>query len=195
MNKRVNKSLSHHRHGRKAKAVKGDATRNVFPLLKEESTSLHQVPLTHGSIKTIPIAQKIKSICNKKDYEWRKTRRTQQAVEHLEDELLSVHANIADLSHINKCISLEVSHLKASSEKSSLLLASRTDRFVAYQARKEEEIKTLKVRAEKKIAALEKQHKFVLVREKAERYRMERSHMKEVVSYTREIDSIQKAKE
>jgi hypothetical protein len=40
-----------------------------------------------------------------------------------------------------------------------------------------------------------KQHKFVLVRAEAERYRMERSHMKEVVSYKREIDSIQKAKE
>ena len=93
------------------------------------------------------------------------------------------------------CYSLEVAQLKASSEKSSLLLATRTDRFVAYRARKEEEIKTLKARAERKIAALEKQHKFVLVRAEAERYRMERSHMKEVVSYKREIDSIQKAKE
>ena len=95
----------------------------------------------------------------------------------------------------NKCVSIEVSHLKASAEKSSLLLASRTDRFVAYQAWKEEEIKSLKAQAEKKIALLEKQHKFVLVREKAEWYWMGRSHMKEVVSCTREIGSIQKAKE
>ena len=76
-----------------------------------------------------------------------------------------------------------------------MLLASRTDRFVAYQAQKREEIKSLKAQAEKKIASLEKQHKFVLVREQAERYRMEWSHMKEVVSYTKEIGSIQKAKE
>jgi predicted PolB exonuclease-like 3'-5' exonuclease len=90
---------------------------------------------------------------------------------------------------------IEVSHLKASAEKSALLLASRTDRFVAYQAWKEKEIKSLKAQAEKKVAALEKQHKFVLVREQAERYRMERSHMKEVISYARAIGSIHKTKE
>jgi hypothetical protein len=159
---------------------------NIFSPQKEEATSLQVLP-THGSIKPIPITQKIKSIRNKKDYEWRKTRQVQQAVKHLEDELLSARTNIADLSHANKCVSLEVAQLKASSEKSSLLLATRTDRFVAYRAWKEEEIKTL--------MAPRKQHKFVLVRAEAERYRMERSHMKEVVSYKREIDSIQKAKE
>ncbi len=94
-----------------------------------------------------------------------KSQWAKQSVQPLKDELFSAHANIADLEHINKCVSIEVSHLKASAEKSSLLLASRTDRFVAYQARKEEEIKSLKAQAEKKIAALEKQHKFVLVRE------------------------------
>ncbi len=110
--------------------------------------------------------------------------------------MLSARANIAKkIEHINKCVSIEVSHLKASAEKSSLLLASRTDRFVAYRAWKEEEIKSFKAQAEKKIATLEKQHKFVLVREQAERYRMEWFHTREVVSYTREIGSIQKAKE
>ena len=116
--KRVNKSLSRHGRGRKAKAVKTDATMNVFPSQKEEATSLQVLP-THGSIKPIPIAQKIKSIRNKKDYERRKTRQVQQAVKHLEDELLSARTNIADLSHTNKCVSLEVAQLKASSEKSS----------------------------------------------------------------------------
>ena len=68
------------------------------------------------------------------------------------------------LNILTNVLCIEVSHLKASAEKSALLLASRTDRFVAYQAWKEEEFKSLKAQAEKKIAALEKQHKFVLVR-------------------------------
>jgi hypothetical protein len=99
--KRVNKSLSSHGCGQKAKAIKSEATRNVFPPLKEESTSLQQVPLTHGSI---PLALQLKSICNKKDYERRKTQRAKQEVKHLKDELLSARANIADLEHINKCV-------------------------------------------------------------------------------------------
>jgi len=67
----------------------------------------------------------------------RKTQCIKQAVKHLEDELLSARANIADLEHFNKCVSIEVSHPKASAEKSSLPLASRTDRFVAYRAQEE----------------------------------------------------------
>ena len=45
------------------------------------------------------------------------------------------------------------------------------------------------------IATFEKQHKFVLVREQAERYQMEWSLIKEVVSYTRATATIQKIKE
>ena len=66
---------------------------------------------------------------------------------------------------------------------------------MAYRARKEEEIKSLKAQAEKKIAALAKHHKFVLVQEQVERYRMERAHLKEIVSKTVEISSVQRAKE
>jgi hypothetical protein len=100
---------------------------------------------------------------NKKDHEWRKTQRAEQAVEHLKDELLTARTNIAFLEMTNKRCSLEVSDLKATAEKSALLLARRTDKFVAYRAWKEEETKSLKAQAEKKIAALAKHHKFVLV--------------------------------
>ena len=137
----------------------------------------------------------IKSIRNKKDYERRKAQRAEQAVEHLKDELSTARANIACLEYSNKCDNTEVSHLKASAEKSALTLAKRTERFVAYRTRKEEEIKSLKAQAEKKIAALEKHHKFVLARERAERYRMERAHTKEIASKTMEICSVQRAKE
>ncbi len=54
---------------------------------------------------------------------------------------------------------------------------------------------SIKAQAEKKIAALEKHHKCVLVRELAESYTMEWSHIKEVVLYTRAMATIQKAKE
>ena len=76
-----------------------------------------------------------------------------------------------------------------------LLLVSQTDRFVAYCARKEEEIKKVKAQAAKRIATLEKQHKFVFDREKVERYQMEWSHIKEVVSCMSAMAYIQKAKE
>jgi len=109
--------------------------------------------------------------------------------------LLTAENNISFLELTNKHESLQVSQLKDSAEKSALLLARRTDRFVAYRARKEEEIKSLKAQAEKKIAALAKQHKFGLVREQAQRYRMERAHLKEMVSKTMEISGVQRAKE
>ena len=116
--KRSNKSLSRHGRGRKAKAVKSDGPKNVFPATREVSSSLPPDPPSHGSVQPPPLALQIKSLRNKKDYERRKTQRAEQAVEHLKDELLSARANIADLEHINKCVSIEVSHLKASAEKS-----------------------------------------------------------------------------
>ena len=66
---------------------------------------------------------------------------------------------------------------------------------MAYRTWKEEEIKSLKAQAEKKIATLEKHYKFVLVREQAERYRMERAHTKGIASKTMGISSVQRAKE
>ena len=193
--KRSNKSLSCHGRGRKAEAVKSEGPKNVFPAPREVSSSLPPDPPSHGSVQPPPLALQIKSLRNKKDYERRKTQRAEQAVEHLKDELLTAKNNISFLEMTNKHDSLEVSCLKDSAEKSVLLLARRTDRFVAYRARKEEEIKSLKAQAEKKIAALAKQHKFVLVREQAERYRMERAHLKEMVSKTMEISGAQRAKE
>jgi hypothetical protein len=193
--KRLNKSLSRHVRGRKAKAVKSDGPKNVFPAPREVSSSLPPDPPSHGSIKPPPMALQMKSIRNKKDYERRKAQRAEQAVEHLKDELSTVRATISCLEYSNKRDSIEVSHLKASAEKSALTLAKRTERFVAYRTRKEDEIKSLKAQAEKRIAALEKNHKFVLAREKVERYRMERAHTKEIASKNKEISSVQRAKE
>ena len=39
-----------------------------------------------------------------------------KVVQLLKNELISAHANIADLEHINKCVSIEVSFLKSSAE-------------------------------------------------------------------------------
>ena len=125
--KRSNKSLSHHGRGRKAKAVKSEAPRNVFPAVKEDSSALPPVPPSHGSVKPTPLALQIKLMRNKKDYERRKTQRAEQAVEHLKDELLTACTNIAFLEMTNKRDSLEVSNLKATAENSALLLARRTD--------------------------------------------------------------------
>jgi hypothetical protein len=193
--KRSNKSLSRHGRGRKAKAIKSDAPKNVFPATRDLSSSPPPDPTSHGNIKPPPLARQIKSLRNKKDYKRRKSQRAEQAVEHLKDELSIAKSHISVLECTNKHDSLQISQLKDSADKSALLLARRTDRFVAYRARKEEEIRKLKATAEKKIAALEKQHKFVLVREKAERYKIERAHSKAIVAKTMEISGAQRAKE
>jgi hypothetical protein len=86
--KRSNKSLSHHGRGRKAKAIKSDAPKNVFPAPRELSLSMPPNPPSHGSVKPPPLALQIKSLRNKKDYKRRKTQCAEQAVEHLKDELL-----------------------------------------------------------------------------------------------------------
>ncbi len=193
--KRSNKSLSRHGRGRKAKAIKSDAPKNVFPATRDLSSSPPPDPPSHGSVKPPPLALQIKSLRNKKDYKRRKTQRAEQAVEHLKDELSIAKSNISVLECTNKHSSLQILRLKDSADKSALLLGRRTDRFVAYRARKEEEIRKLKATAEKKIAALEKQHKFVLVREKAERYKIERAHSKAIVAKTMEISGAQRSKE
>jgi hypothetical protein len=193
--KRSNKSLSRHGRGRKAKAIKSDAPKNVFPATRDLSSSPPPDPTSHGYVNPPPLARQIKSLRNKKDYEKRKSQRAEQAVEQLKDELSIAKSHISDLELTNKHDSFQISQLKDSADKSALLLATRTDRFVAYRARKEEEIRKLKATAEKKIAALEKQYKFVLVREKAERYKMERAHSKALVTKTMEISGAQRAKE
>ena len=193
--KRSNKSLSRHGRGRKAKAIKSDAPKNVFPATRDLSSSPPPDPPSHGSVKPPPLALQIKSLRNKKDYKRRKTQCAELAVEHLKDELSIAKSNISVLECTNKHSSLQISRLKDSADKSALLLGRRTDRFVAYRARKEEEIRKLKATAEKKIAALEKQHKFVLVQEKAERYKIERAHSKAIVAKTMEISGAQRSKE
>jgi hypothetical protein len=193
--KRSNKSLSRHGRGRKAKVIKSDAQKNVFPASRDLSSSPPPDPTSHGNAKPPPLASQIKSLRNKKDYEKRKSQRAVQAVEQLKDELSIAKSHISHLELTNKHDSFQISQLKDSADKSALLLATRTDRFVAYRARKEEEIRKLKATAEKKIAALEKQYNFVLVREKAERYKMERDHSKALVKQTMQISVAQKAKE
>jgi hypothetical protein len=56
-------------------------------------------------------------------------------------------------------------------------------------------VKRVKARAESRILLLEKQHGIAISKVNAERYRLERDHMKETVRFQNAIDSLGKEKE
>jgi hypothetical protein len=70
--------------------------------------------------------------------------------------------------------------------------SSRTERFVEFRQRKEDEMKCVKARAEKKVLWLEKQHGLAISKIESKMYRLERSHTKEVVCYENTIESLMK---
>jgi hypothetical protein len=107
--------------------------------------------------------------------------------------LLNDH--ISDLQHANKSLSNESAALKDAAEKSANLLAVRTKRFVEFRVRKEDVVKRVKARAESRILLLEKQHVIAISKINAEKYRLERDHMKETVRFSNAIDSLRKEKE
>jgi hypothetical protein len=84
---------------------------------------------------------------------------------------------------------------RSCAEKSANLLAVRTERFVEFRARKEDKVKRVKARAKSRILLLEKQHGIAISKVNAEKYQLERDHMKEIVRFQNAIDSLGKEKE
>jgi hypothetical protein len=108
------------------------------------------------------------------------------------DKLLVANDLITDLQQSNKSLSNKTAALKNDADKSASLLSSRTERFVEFCQRKEDEIKRVKARAEKKVLWLEKQHGLAISKIESKMYRLERSHTKEVVPYENTIESLMK---
>jgi hypothetical protein len=106
------------------------------------------------------------------------------------DKLTVANDHISDLQHANKSLSNETAALKDAAEKSANLLAVRTERFVEFRVRKEDEVKRVKARAESRILLLEKQPEIAISKVNAEKYRLERDHMKETVRFQNNIDSL-----
>lgn len=119
-------------------------------------------------------------------------------VEQLADSKDKLHVaidHVTDLQHANKSLSNETAALKKELHKSASLLSSRTERFVEFRVRKEDELKRVKARAESRILLLEKQHGIAIAKMNAEKYRLERDHTKQIVRFQGTIDSLAKEKE
>lgn len=102
-----------------------------------------------------------------------KVLRVEQKVESIRDELSVARNHISDLQHTITSISYVQNQFKTAAAKSMTLLATRTERFVDFLARKDDEVLCLKAQAQKKIKALEKRHSLHVSRSEAVMYRKE----------------------
>jgi hypothetical protein len=111
------------------------------------------------------------------------------------DKLLVANDHISDLQHANKSLCNKTAVFKDAVDKSANLLAVRTERFVEFRIWKEDEVKRVKARAESRILLLEKQHGIAISKINAEKYRLERDHMKETVRFQNATDLLVKEQE
>lgn len=113
----------------------------------------------------------------------------------MQDELNDANCEISDLQQTNQQSLILAQKHRDEADKASQLLANRTERFLVFRAKKEDELKRFRKAAERRIEALGKQHQLELNREEAMRYRLERNHMKEVVVLENKIISLEKSRE
>jgi hypothetical protein len=108
--------------------------------------------------KQLSQAQKLKSVRKQLYNQKVKSSKMVWQLAAAKDKLTVANDHISDLQHANKSLSNETAALKDAAEKSANLLAVRSDRFVEFRVRKEDEVKRVKARAESRILLLEKQH-------------------------------------
>ena len=157
--------------------------------------------------------KRLRSLRSKRDYQRRKTSLLKDQFAAQKRELISVQedsANKLELMHDEvNFAETEISHLQHTNQqslllaqkhrdqadKASQLLACRSERFLVYRAKKEDELRRCRVAATRRIEALQRQHQLELKREDALRYRLERSHVKQIVCLENKIVSLEKSKE
>jgi hypothetical protein len=111
------------------------------------------------------------------------------------DKLAAASHQIIDLETANSSLTKCAEQSQSAARKSELLLEARTERFLAFRERKEEEIQRIKARATAKIKSLEKQHGVNLSHMEAELYRTDRTHAKVVLKYKTTIEHLTKSHE
>ncbi len=113
----------------------------------------------------------------------------------MQDKLHFAETEISHLQHTNQQSLLLVQKHRDQADKASQLLACRSERFLVFRAKKEDELRRCRVAASRKIEALQRQHQPELKREDALRYRLECSHVKQIVYLENKIVSLEKSKE
>lgn len=111
----------------------------------------------------------------------------------MKDKLDVANDQISDLQHTNSLSIRKADRLKAEAEKSSNLLATRTERFVEFRQRQDSELKRIKAAAMQKIKVLEQQHKIKIRRVEAQLFKTCRSHSKSVALYETQFSNLKKS--
>jgi di/tripeptidase len=152
-------------------------------------------PCTNDVNKQPSEAQRHKTQKNHLAYQKRARLQKEAQLAHTKNKLAVASDQIFDLEQANLSLSKMSDQYQSVAQKSELLLKSRTERFVAFCERKEEEIQRIKSRATAKIMSLEKQHGVDLSQMEAELYRKDWTHTKEVVKYKTTIEHLNKSHE
>ena len=115
-------------------------------------------------------------------------------LELMQDEVHFAETEISHLQHTNQQSLLLAQKHRDQADKASQLLACRSERFLVFRAKKEDELRRCRVAATRRIKALQR-HQLELKREDALRYRLERSHVKQIVRLENKIVTLEKSKE
>ena len=159
------------------------------------------------------ITKRLRTLRNSRDYQKRKlarsqeqldlqkceteyvAKRSQAELDLLQDKLIAANDQMSELHRANQQSNLLAQKHKNEAAKSSELLSKRTERFLVFRARKEDELRRVKVAAARRMKALGRRHHLELSTELARTYNMQRSHVKEIVGLENKIMSLQKSKE
>lgn len=176
---------------------------------------LLQLP-TKNTTKNLAVdvtTKRLRSLRSKRDYQRRKTsllkdqfaaqkrelisvqEDSANKLELMQDELNFAETEISHLQHTNQQSLLLAQKHRDQADKASQLLACRSERFLVFRAKKEDELRRCRVAATRRIKALQRQHQLELKREDALRYRLERSHVKQIVRLENKIVTLEKSKE
>ena len=176
---------------------------------------LLQLP-TKNTTKNLAVdvtTKRLRSLRSKRDYQRRKTsllkdqfaaqkrelisvqEDSANKLELMQDELNFAETEISHLQHTNQQSLLLVQKHRDQADKASQLLACRSERFLVFRAKKEDELRRCRVAATRRIKALQRQHQLELKREDALWYRLECSHVKQIVYLENKIVSLEKSKE
>ena len=176
---------------------------------------LLQLP-TKNTTKNLAVdvtTKRLRSLRSKRDYQRRKTSRVKDQLaaqkrelisvqedsanklELMQDELNFAETEISHLQHTNQQSLLLAQKHRDQADKASQLLACRSERFLVFRAKKEDELRRCRVAATRRIEALQRQHQLELKREDALRYRLECSHVKQIVRLENKIVTLEKSKE
>ena len=137
----------------------------------------------------------MKSMRCSRDYQRKKVDLMAQRLAQKTDELSNALDRVADLAHCNKSLAKAAFQLEDDAKKSADLLSKRTERFVVFCDRKDDEIRRIEVQAENRVKVLEKRHGLAIRKMESEFYRNRRQHNKIVLELESNVEHLKNINE